>query len=59
MSSDEKVVVEFPKADITPEERAPRLNVEVERLANLPPVEWLFYLEGVAEKHGVTSAELK
>jgi hypothetical protein len=61
MSHDEKIV-DFPnnKAEVTPEEVARRLNVEVERLASLPPVEWLFYLsEGVAEKHGIERADLK
>jgi Protein of unknown function (DUF3631) len=57
----EEVVVDFPKAEITPEERARRLQVEVERLASLPPAEWLFYLadDGIAEKHGVSRSDLK
>ena len=57
MSGDDpKKIVEFPKAEITPEERARRLRVEVERLAGLPVVEWMFYLEEVAKKHGVPPA---
>src|SRR5262249_13287833 len=48
-------VVEFPNS----EERARRLRVEVERLARLPTVEWLFYLDGSAEKHGIDKATLK
>jgi hypothetical protein len=58
MSRDEKIV-DFPKA--APEEQAQRLQIEVERLARLPPVEWLFYLstDGFAEKHGVERATLK
>jgi len=60
MSGDDpKKIVEFPKAEITPEERARRLRVEVERLAGLPVVEWMFYLEEVAKKHGVPPALLK
>jgi putative DNA primase/helicase len=52
MSRDDSKIVDFP---ITPEERARRLKVEVDRLASLPPVEWRFYLsEGVAEKHGIS-----
>jgi hypothetical protein len=61
MSRDEKVV-DFPKTEVTPEERARRLKVEVERLASLPQVEWLFYVSddaGVAEKHGVSRAVLR
>jgi hypothetical protein len=50
-------VVEFPTSD---EERARRLRAEVERLAGLPPVEWMFYLsEGVAKKYGVERANLQ
>src|SRR5262245_46420052 len=48
-------VVEFPNA----EERARRLRVEVERLARLPTVEWMFYLDDIAAKYGVGSAKLK
>ncbi len=61
MSHDDWKVVDFPKAEVAPEERARRLKVEVERLASLPPVEWLFYLntDGVAEKHGIERAGLK
>ena len=62
MSGDDpKKIVEFPKAELPPEERACRLKIEAERLARLPAVEWLFYVEsgGVAEKHGVSRAVLK
>src|SRR5512132_1883818 len=63
MSRDDSKIVDFPKVEVTPvtpEERARRLKAEVDRLASLPPVEWLFYLsENVAEKHGVTSAAVK
>jgi hypothetical protein len=53
--SDDRAV-QFP---IQEEERARRLKAEVERLARLPRVEWMFYLDGSAEKHGVTKAALK
>src|SRR6476620_7459696 len=44
MSHDKKVV-DFPNAEVAPEEEhARRLRVEVERLARLPMVEWMFYL---------------
>src|SRR5215472_5142673 len=62
MSGDDpKKIVEFPKAEIVPEERARRLKIEVDRLANLPVVEWMYYLSdrGVAEKHGLSRADTK
>jgi uncharacterized protein DUF3631 len=61
MSGDDSKIVEFPQPEIAPEERARRLRVEVDRLAQLPLVEWMFYIEceGVAKKHGVTPAQLK
>ena len=46
MSGDDpKQIVEFPKAEIVPEERARRLKIEVDRLASLPVVEWRYYVE--------------
>jgi hypothetical protein len=59
MSGDGPKIVEFPNAEVSPEERARRLRVEVDRLASLPPIEWLFYLEDVAKKHDVPCADLK
>ena len=52
-----KNVVQFPNA----EERARRLRVEVERLSQLPTVEWMFYVEseGYAERYGVDKTALK
>src|SRR5215813_13380185 len=50
-----QVVVGFPNA----EERARRLRVEVERLARLPVVEWMFYLPDIAKKHGIEDATLR
>jgi hypothetical protein len=57
MTEDPSKVVEFPNS----EERARRLRIEVERLARLPGVEWMYYAEspGYAEKYGVTKAALK
>ena len=51
-------VVPFPTPE---EERARRLKVEVERLAQMSPVEWIYYvtLVGYAEKYGVDGATLK
>jgi hypothetical protein len=62
MSGDDpKKIVEFPKAELPPEERARRLKMEVERLARLPVVERLFYIEceDVAEKLGLSRDVLK
>jgi putative DNA primase/helicase len=56
MNRDDKIV-DFPKA--APEEQARRLQIEVERLARQSPKEWMFWLDGVAEKHGVERADLK
>jgi hypothetical protein len=56
MSRDEKIV-DFPKA--APEEQARRLQIEVERLARQSPTEWMFWLDGAAEKHGIASTKLK
>jgi hypothetical protein len=58
MSRDKKIV-DFPKAEVASDERAHRLKVEVERLANQSPTEWMFWLDGVAEQHGVPRADLK
>src|SRR5262245_4434501 len=52
-------VVDFPQPEIAPEEHSRRLRVEVDRLARLPTVEWLFYLDDDAKKHGVRRADLK
>ena len=54
VTHDDKVV-DFPNS----EERARRLKVEVERLARLPLVEWMFYLDDTAKKYGIASAKLK
>jgi len=48
-------IVAFPDA----EEKARRLRIEVERLAKLPIVEWMFYLPDIAQKHGIEVAKLK
>ena len=59
MSGDDPKTLEYPNAELSPEERARRLKVEVDRLANLPVVEWQLYLEDVAKKYGVSRADLK
>jgi Protein of unknown function (DUF3631) len=54
-------IVDSPKPELSPEEHARRLRIEVERLARLPRVEWMYYVEsdGYAEKYGITKATLK
>jgi Protein of unknown function (DUF3631) len=57
MTKEPSKVVEFPNS----EERARRLRVEVERLAQLPTVEWMLYVttDEYAAKYGVDCATLK
>jgi putative DNA primase/helicase len=59
--SDGKVVSFQSSPPDTPEERARRLSVEVERLAKMPVVEWQFYLadEGYVAKYGVDVATFR
>ena len=59
MSGDDPKSVEFPEAEVPPEERARRLKVEVERLARQSPAEWMFWLDEFAKKHGIEPAQLK
>jgi hypothetical protein len=62
MSDSEKIVqLHSPTPEASSEERARRLAVEVERLARLPLVEWMFYVEtgDVAKKHDIEPAKLK
>jgi hypothetical protein len=58
MGTHDDRVLEFPNLE---EERARRLKIEVERLARLPTVEWMFYVanDDYAAKYGVDSAALK
>jgi len=53
---DNNKVVALP---VSAEEHARRLKGEVERLARLPTVEWMFYLDGTAKKHGIERGKLK
>jgi hypothetical protein len=60
--SDEKIVqLHSPTPEVSSEERARRLGVEVERLARLPVVEWQFYVAtgDIAKKFDITPAALK
>jgi hypothetical protein len=52
-------VVPFRPPEITPEERARRLQNEVERLARLSVTEWMFWIDyGVGEQFRVDKATL-
>ena len=57
-SQDDKIIID---SAISLEERARRLQTEVERLARLPVVEWRFYLEqgDIPAKYGIASVKLK
>jgi hypothetical protein len=62
MSCDDNIV-NFPakpaEEAVPPEERARRLKVEVDRLASLPVLEWMLYLEETAKKHGISQTKLR
>jgi hypothetical protein len=59
--SDNPKIVEFPKAEVSTEEHARRLKLEVDRLASLPHVEWLYYVEctDIAEKYDLSRPVLR
>src|SRR5215472_9794728 len=62
MADGERVVPLHPVPEIGLEERARRLQAEVERLARLSASEWMLYVvgtEGYAERYGVDKATLK
>ena len=58
MSSDEKVF-NFPKAEITSEEKVRRAMAEAKRLASLAPGEWRLWIDRAAERLGVPRATLE
>src|SRR5271169_6061862 len=58
VSSDEKVL-DFPKAEITSEEKARRAMAEARRLASLAPGEWRLWIDRAAERLGVPHATLE
>jgi hypothetical protein len=58
VSSDEKVF-DFPKAEITSEEKARRAMAEAKRLASLTPGEWRLWIDRTAERLGVPRAALE
>jgi hypothetical protein len=58
VSSDEKVL-DFPKAEITSEQKARRAMAEAKRLASLAPGEWRLWIDRAAERLGVPRATLE
>ena len=58
MSSDEKVL-DFPRAEVTPEENARRVTVEATRLASLAPGEWRLWIDHSAERLRIPRATLQ
>jgi hypothetical protein len=60
MSDSDKIVqLHSTTPEISSEEQARRLGVEVERLARLPPFEWLLYLDETAKRYEVAPTRLK
>jgi hypothetical protein len=62
MSDGDKIVQlhsPTPAPEVSSEEQARRLGAEVERLARLPLVEWMFYTGDVAKKYDIEPAKLK
>ena len=51
-------VVEFPKPEISAEEKARRVMAEAERLSHQSEVEWRFWLDGSAELLGIPAPKL-
>jgi hypothetical protein len=51
-------VVEFPKPEISAEEKARRVMAEAERLSRQSEVEWRFWLDGSAERLGIPAPKL-
>ena len=62
MADDDKIIqLHTMPPEVSLEERARKLTVEVERLARLPTTEWLYYLESgeTAQKYGIEPVKLK
>jgi hypothetical protein len=58
MSSDRKVL-DFPKVEITSEEKARRVMAEATRLANLAPGEWRLWIDRSAERLSIPRGTLE
>jgi putative DNA primase/helicase len=57
--TDEKKVIDFPRSEVSEEERVRRVMVEVDRLARLSPGEWKLWLENSAQTLGITPEMLR
>ena len=58
MSIDENVL-DFPRAEVTPEESTRRVMVEATRLASLAPGEWRLWIDRSAERLRIPRATLQ
>ena len=58
MSIDENVL-DFPRAEVTPEESIRRVMVEATRLASLAPGEWRLWIDRSAERLRIPRATLQ
>jgi putative DNA primase/helicase len=59
MTEQQTNIVGFPKPEITDEENAKRIMAEATRLASLSPGEWKIWINGSAERLGITRETLE
>ncbi len=55
----ERIVVDFPKTELAPEEQTRRVMAEAKRLANLAPGEWRLWIDRCVERLSVPRATLQ
>ncbi|MGO9681605.1 MAG: hypothetical protein ACLPTZ_03160, partial [Beijerinckiaceae bacterium] len=55
----ERIVVDFPKTELAPEEQTRPVMTEATRLANLAPGEWRLWIDRCAERLSVPRATLQ
>ena len=57
--TDEKRVIDFPRSEVSEEERVRRVMVEVDRLARLSPGEWKLWLKNSAQTFDIAPEMLR
>ncbi len=57
--TDEKKVIDFPRSEVSEEERVRRVMVEVDRLARLSPGEWKLWLKNSAQTFDIAPEMLR
>src|ERR1700730_7688649 len=57
--TDEKRVIDFPRSEVSEEERARRVMVEVDRLARLSPGEWKLWFKDSAQTFDIAPEMLR